>query len=272
MKKILSLLLVAAFLCGLFVAPINTFAESSKGVKEENMNEDKWLTLSKNKSGARYIVDSKGNPVELFGMARCQYHASDENVIYAGAEGANVDSLVKHYADYGANFMRLSIDMPEMCGGAKKTPEQINEFITTKIDPDVQAIIRNGLYVMIDIHMYPPSSCKTVDGIIQYARDYYLPVIVEIARMYKDEPMVAVIEPWNEPYPADQKQLSVNKAEWTKAVRNYYIEVVKEIRKVDTRHIILVSDWNAGWGCALTETWNNYYEFVDPVYNNVAYF
>ena len=268
MKQFILVILTVLLCCSSLFIP--TFAQSSSGVKEGHVNEDKWLTLSENKTGARYIVDSKGNPVQLFGMARCQHHADDEDAIYAGEE-PNVDSLVKHYADYGANFMRLAIDMPELCGGDKKTSQQINDFITRKIDPDVQAIIRNGMYVMLDIHMYPPSTCETVEGIVQYARDYYLPVTVELAKKYKDEPMVAVIEPWNEPYPADQKQLSVDKAEWTRAVREYYIYAVKEIRKVDKRHIILVSDWNAGWGCATPETWNGYYNKVDPNYNNVAY-
>ncbi len=268
--KSLILIMLTVLICVSLLPVAPVFAASSKGVKEENLNEDKWLTLSSNKSGARYIMDSKGKPVQLFGMARCQYHANEENVIYAGSE-PNVDSLVKHYADYGANFMRLAIDMPELCGGKKRSKEEINEFITKRIDPDVQAIIRNGMYVMLDIHMYPPSSCETVEGIVQYARDFYLPVIVELAKKYKDEPMVAVIEPWNEPYPADQKQLSVDKAEWNIAVREYYMEVVKEIRKVDKRHIILVSDWNAGWGCAIPDTWSGYYNKIDPIYNNVAY-
>ena len=274
MKKIVSIVLIAVLLSALFIVPINSFAASSAGVKEEYINEDKWLTLSKNTTGARYFVDSKGNPVNLFGMARCQSHAHEEDVLYSPNKTRSVDALAKHYADYGCNFMRLAINLSEMCGGTKKTPEQINEFISKSVDPDVQAIIRNGMYVMLDIHMYPnPEGKRTARTLVQFARDYYLPFLIELAKKYKNEPMVAVYEIWNEPYPADIEAPPPEdkEGEWANQLRNYFIDAVNEIRKVDTRHVLLVSDHNAGWGCALTELWNGYYKKLDPVYQNTCF-
>ena len=120
MKKVIALLLTFILCCSLF-AFIPVLAQSSEGVKEEYTNEDKWLTLSKNKTGACYFVDKNNNPVNLFCMARCQSHAHEEDILYSPNKEKDVDSLIKHYADYGCNFIRLAISMPQMCGGAKKT-------------------------------------------------------------------------------------------------------------------------------------------------------
>lgn len=271
MKRIISIILVAIICCSTMFIPV--YAKSSAGVKEEYLNEDKWLSLSTNKTGARYFVDSNDNPVNLFGQARCQHHGHEEDVLYANG-GNSVDSLIKYYADNGMNFIRLAIYMPEMCGGAKKTAQQINDFIEEEIDPDVQAIIRNGMYVMLDIHMYPePEGERTARTLVQFARDYYLPVLIELAKKYKDEPMVAVYELWNEPYAADVAAPPPEDTEgdWATQLRNYFIDAVNEIRKIDTRHVIMVSDHNAGWGCALTELWNGYYKKLDPVYQNTCF-
>ncbi len=274
LKRIISLLTIAVILFSVAIVPNPVFAQSSEGVKEEYINEDKWLTLSKNKTGARYFVDVNGNPVNLFGMARCQSHAHEEDVLYSPSKERDVDSLIKHYADYGCNFIRLAINISPLCGGAKKTPQEINEFISRNIDPDVQAIIRNGMYVMLDIHMYPnPEGKRTARTLVQFARDYYLPVLKELAKKYKDEPMVAVYELWNEPYPADIEAPPPEDTEgdWANQLRSYFIDAVNEMRKIDTRHVIMVSDHNAGWGCALTELWDGYYKKLDPVYQNTCF-
>ena len=75
------------------------------------------------------------------------------------------------------------------------TKEQIIDFITNKIDPDVQAIIRNGMYVMLDIHMYPdPEGERTARTLVQFARDYYLPVLVELAKKNAEEEVLRITD------------------------------------------------------------------------------
>ncbi len=245
-------------------------AYAASRVTDEYPNSDKWLTLSSNTSGARYFVDSLGNPVNLFGMARCQHHAQEEDVIFSSVRG--IDALIEHYADYGMNFIRLALDIPDLCGGKARTADEISTYISNNIDPDVQAIIRNGMYVMLDIHMYPEGDgVDSAKATVQFAKDYYIPVLVELAKKYKDEPMVAVYELWNEPYAADQGGLEYDQNEWNESVRNYYIEAVEEIRKIDKRHVLLVSDWNAGWGTATGVTWSGYYDKIDPVYRNTCF-
>ncbi len=267
MKRFIALLIVAILLCSTIFVP--TFAKSSPGVKEEYLNSDKWLSLSKNTSGARYFVDMKGNPVHLFGQARAQSHASDEDLLYSDV--ASKDALFEHYADYGCNFTRLAINSTEITGGKKRTPEEIQEFITKRVDPDVQAIIRNGMYVMLDVHMYAPTQNTTLDDCMKHAYDYFQPLAVELAKRYKDEPMVAVIELWNEPVAADNMNLPFEGEGFKERLRQYFIDTVAEIRKYDTRHVLLVSDHNAGWGGALPEMWRGYYDKVDPIYNNTCF-
>ncbi len=89
--------------------------------------------------------------------------------------------------------------------------------------------------------------------------------------MYKDEPMVAVYEVWNEPYPADQQDLNHEVSEWNALLRDYFMDAVDEIRKIDTRHVIMVSDFNAGWGMCTGVTWDGYYDKLDPVYQNTCF-
>lgn len=235
--------------------------------------DSRWLKLSTNTSGARYFVDVNGNPVNLWGMARCQSHADEEDILFS--QKSDVNSLTDHYASLGCNWMRLAINLSDICTvGGNVSKEEIGRFISKEVDPDVQAIIRRGMYVMLDVHMYPPSAPEGIDPAVwtvQYAYDNYLPFLTELAKKYSNEPMVAVYELWNEPYPADQVSFEYDFNTWNTWVRNFFIDAVNEIRKYDTRHVLMVSDWNAGWGCAVPETWNGYYDQLDPVYRNTAH-
>lgn len=271
MKKLICCFMACLLIMSVFAPLLSAAAPSA--VVEGNVNSSKWLTLSTNTTGARYVVDSNGEPVRLFGMARCQYHADEEDVLFS--DTADVDALTEHYRELGCNIMRLAINCDDICReGGGVSEEEINRFISKNIDPDVQAIIRSGMYVMLDIHMYPPDAPEGVndaDYTVQYAYDNYLPMLTALAKKYADEPMIAVIEIWNEPYAADQEELEFDTDEWNSLVRQYFIDAVNEIRKYDERHILMVSDWNAGWGCALPETWDGYYDQLDPVYRNTAH-
>lgn len=261
LKKIIALILTAATAAGCAV-----FSHAAAAGSPENA----WLTLSSNTSGARYFSDSYGKPINLFGMARCQSHADEENSLYGG-----VYELALHYKELGCNIMRLAIDASEICAeGGGTTEEKISRFISESIEPDIQAIIRAGMYVMPDVHMYPPAPPENADGAeytVKYARDNYIPLLKALAQMYSEEPMVAAFELWNEPYPADAQTLTYDKNKWNGLVRQFYIDAVNEVRKYDTRHVLLVSDWNAGWGAALPETWSGYFDKLDPIFRNTAH-
>ena len=269
MKKLIGALSAAALLLTVGSAGALPAASESSGVADGTAHEDLWLSLSTNTTGARYFVDVNGEPVQLFGMARCQLHRDGEDILFSTTESVN--ALAQHYADFGMNFMRLAIDLTELEQAGDFSPDAINRYITDKIDGDVQAIIRAGMYVMLDLHMYPPDTLKNGAEKVQYAYDHYIPFLVELAKKYADEPRVAVLELWNEPFPADQEELNEDQENWNKLVRQFFIDAVAEVRKYDKRHVLLVSDWNAGWGAALPDTWNGYYDTIDPECNNTAF-
>lgn len=246
---------------------------------------NKWLSLSANTSGPRYLIDSMGRPFQMFGMARCQYHARDtEDPAYGGAAG-----VAQHFKALGCNSIRLALsfntytdqatDRIVQCGGYNETG--IRNYIKEYVDPDVQAIIAQGMYIVLNLHMYPPSDPNPANT-IRYAEDHFIPVWRELAERYKDEPMIAVFELWNEPYPADQGGLSLGPDgriasgpytgyDWSGAVRQFYIDCAAAIRQYDTQHILLLSDYNAGWGTAWPVTWNGYEYAADPVFKKVIY-
>ena len=249
---------------------------------------DRWLRLSDNTAGPRYIVDAEGNPFQLYGMARCQSCAPlDEDPVYMMADG-----VAAHFKEMGCNSMRLSIDVVnqsfpngdfiEDCGGYNE--EGIQKFITQYVDPDVQAIIGQGMYVILDLHLYPKGDPEDPDpaDLVRQARERYIPIWRELAKRYRDEPMVAMYELWNEPYAADQGSLKLTDSgrikegkyrgyDWKSDVRDFFIDCAAEIRKIDDRHMILVSDWNAGWGCAWQSMWGDDPYAADPVEKNLLF-
>ena len=70
---------------------------------------------------------------------------------------------------------------------------------------------------------------------------------------------------------ADRETVPYKYEEWNTSLREYFMEAVDEIRKIDTRHVIMVSDHNAGWGMCTGNTWGGYYNKIDPVYRNTCF-
>jgi len=285
-KKIPALLLAALMVLGtVMIGPAGAAAREGGG----------WLKMSANKTGARYIVDSNNRPFHLFGMARCQYHTTwESNIIEGGAYG-----LASYYKDLGCNSIRLSFyfnreddpgkNLVEECGGF--TEAGINRYIDLYVEPDLRAIIDAGMYVVLDLHEYPvPDDKDDPDPahLMAQVREQYIPVWAALAKRYKDEPMIAMFELWNEPYAADAGTLHINSKgyidagkyrgyDWNREVCKFFIDCVDEIRKYDTRHILLISDFNAGWGTGWATSWNGppcsfkNRSLLDPEYNNILF-
>lgn len=236
-----------------------------------------WLKLSENTAGARYIADENDRPINLFGMARSQACCATELINYGGAGG-----VCAHFKALGCNIIRLAVhlrgdsgergDMPtcdlvELCGGYNR--DGINKFIDTFVEPDVRAIKQHGMYIQLDLHDYPP--VQSDREITEYARRHYIPVWRELAARYVNDPCIAVYEIWNEPYPADVASALKDSPEWIKAVREFYIDAVAEIRKTDKRHIIMASDYNAGWGKAWDNCWREHLDMLDTECRNTCF-
>ncbi len=233
----------------------------------------KWLKLSENKSGARYFVDEDGKPINLFGMARCQSCAvHSEDPVFGGAGG-----VAAHYKALGCNMIRLAVDVRtssgergyhddyiEECGGYN--PEGIRAFIEKYVAPEVEEIKNEGMYILLDLHEYPPAELDDVH-IIKYAREHYIPIWRAFAEYFKNEPAVMAYEIWNEPYPADVATAMKDSTEWVAGIREFFFDAVSEIRKIDARHVIMASDYNAGWGMAWDICWKDCCHRLDTAEN-----
>ncbi len=235
-----------------------------------------WLRLSKNTEGPRYFETESGKAINLFGMARCQSCCNTETLLHGDA-----GAVAAHFKNLKCNIIRLAIhvhgdsgergnmptcDLIEMCGGYN--PEGINKFIDTFVNPDVQLIKKQGVYIQLDLHDYPVPQDDA--GIVQYARERYIPIWIELAKRYKDDPQIAVFELWNEPYPADVATALRDSSDWVKSIREFFYEIVREVRKIDQKHIIMASDYNAGWGCAWETCWKDYQKSLDE-FNNTCF-
>ncbi len=276
MKRILSVILAILVCCMSFVSVL--------GVSADTVDSSKKLSVSSNTEGARYLVDANGNPVQLFGMARLQSAAGSNE------ESADASVVAAKYKNLGLNYMRLAININDIKGETAldslqcDNDEEIDAWIDEVIAPDVAGIISQGMYVGIDMHMYAPAveyqekldeNGNVVLGkdgkpemeikveatekqTADYARNNYLPVLKRLAAKYKDEPMVANIEIWNEPNL--NKNPAPSNADWNSELRQYFIDTVTEIRGVGFDGVILVSDSNAGWQNHTDSFWNGYYE------------
>lgn len=217
---------------------------------DKNAPANNWLSVQ-----GKYIVNSEGNSVRLVGMARCQYHEGHENNLFGSWEGQ-----IAHYKQSGINTIRFAFSKNRDVTPDRDLLQELGpeRFVEEIIVPDVQKAMDAGLYVVLDDHHIR----TTIED-----RYKWIPLWEAIAKRYKDEPRIAMYEPWNESY-VDPTGLSPDSAA---AIRQWYKDCIAAIRKHDTRHIILVSDWNAGWGFATESMWSPDSFQIDAPYNQVAF-
>src|SRR5262249_943179 len=131
----------------------------------------------------------------------------------------------------------------------------IEAFIDHEIAPQVTAVIAQGMVAILDLHRYYDDKTMPAmsdDARARYLFDAVIPLWEHLARRYKDEPMIAMYELWNEPrWPG----YDVGDVGQIPALRQWYAAAVRAIRQIDARHIILVSDHNAGWGSGREQMW-----------------
>jgi aryl-phospho-beta-D-glucosidase BglC (GH1 family) len=147
-------------------------------------------------------------------------------------------------------------------------PIDLDHHIKTFIDPVVRAAKHQGLYVILDEHCYFSTKINeaTARGTQTASRwdeagvQAWVDGWAKIAEYYKDEPYVLGYELANEPHdiPAE-------------TVRDWYGRALKEIRKVDTRHIVLVGNANWTHARALESTWGTVASSFDAPHNNIVY-
>lgn len=191
----------------------------------------------------RYIVDATGAPFKLagFGISLSPNYTGGMTYKLMG----DFDSWCDFSQRRGMNCLRIGVavksDWNEGFDAARYGG--FDGYISRIIDPVVQACKRNGMYAVIDAH------AGVIDRPTLY--EWLIPFWQAVARRYKDEPWVAVYELYNEPY---TKEFGLSPASGP-LLRQWYADCVKAVREIDDKHIIMVSDWNAGWGSATESMW-----------------
>jgi endoglucanase len=158
--------------------------------------------------------------------------------IWGGRKYYNPDVVNWLADDFKINLLRVSMAV-EPDSGYLKDPVAQEKLVTGVVD----AAIKKGLYVLIDWHDHH------ADKNLQQSKAFF----AKMAQRYNGVPNV-IYEIWNEP----------EKEAWP-TIKNYAVEVIKEIRKYDQKNIIVVG----------SPFWDQHVDVAakDPItgQNNIAY-
>ena len=180
---------------------------------------------------------------------------------------AQDEAVAKFCEEHGLNTIRLPIYTRFFNSDANK-PIDLDYHIKTFIDPVIQAAKRHRLYVILDDHCYfsekvneaTARSSQTTNRWDEKGVEAWVAGWAKLSSYYKDEPYVLGYELANEPHDIDPK-----------TVREWYGRAVREIRKVDTRHILFVGNSNWSHSRSLESTWGTVASTFDAPYNNIVY-
>ncbi|MGN6725247.1 MAG: glycoside hydrolase family 5 protein, partial [Tepidisphaeraceae bacterium] len=180
---------------------------------------------------------------------------------------AQDEDVARFCREHGLNAIRLPI-YTRYFNSDEKKPINLDYHIRTFIDPVIRAAKRNHLYVILDDHCYfsgkvDEANARGVQktrrwdeaGVKAWAAGW-----AKLAAYYKDEPYVLGYELANEPHDIDPQ-----------TVRDWYGQGLKEIRKVDTRHIVFVGNNNWTHSRSMETTWGQVASTFDAPYNNIVY-
>lgn len=158
----------------------------------------------------------------------------------------------RYFRAMGLNACRIGIEesMPDHWaasvmrdGSAIKAYGGPTGYVKKFIRPLVDQVIGEGLYAIIDWH----GSYGLTDEKIEMIGQFW----EACAKEFKDEPRVAMYQLLNEPCFKDGQ----NRPDLAPRIRQITKDYIQRIRKHDQKHILLVSDWNCGWGWATESQW-----------------
>ena len=147
-------------------------------------------------------------------------------------------------------------------------PIDLDAHIRDFIDPVVQAAKRHDMYVILDDHGYFSEKIDEAKARSKQAVSLWDEAGVtewtnrwrKVAERYKNEPHVLGYELMNEPHDIRPE-----------LAREWYMRAIREIRKVDTRHIILVGSADWSHSRSLEQTWGPVASTADAPYNNLVF-
>ena len=208
---------------------------------------DLWLRVR-----GKYIVDSTGTPFPLGAYAANvqtywrgefpRYGTLAMSARYFRSMGFN--SFRMGLADHKGGYHTASIMRD---GSAFERYGGPAGYVKDFLRPLVDQVINEGIYVIIDWHWTFTLTLEDLEKIGQFWE--------ACAIEFKDEPRVAVFQLLNEPHFSDGDPTGACNPALAQRIRDVTKDYIARIRKHDNRHIILVSDWNCGWGWATESQW-----------------
>lgn len=200
--------------------------------------------------------------------------ASGEEFIPAGIGYArdviisNQDDAVMEYAKArGLNTIRLPF-YTRYFNNNLNEPIDLEAHMNDFIDPVLQAAKRHDMYVILDDHGYFSGKIDEAKARQQQNVSLWDDAGVaewisrwrRIAERYKDEPHILGYELMNEPHDIRPE-----------LAREWYTRAIREIRKVDKKHIILVGSADWSHSRSLEKTWGPTASTADAPYNNLVF-
>ncbi len=220
------------------------------------------------------VVDNLGRPYRLVAMG-----LTLSNLLWCEPaqkyKFGDIEGICSYLRSLGVNAIRLAVhsgtDYRHMVvpGPAARYPS-IGEFVEREVVPLVKRIEACGMLVVIDAH----GVRAAYDGLYSLF-GWWLPFWREVAKRLHDDPYIAWFELWQEPgfYPREVRDERIRRECRRRHVpgqRLYYMQTIRDIRKVDKTHIVMVEDYGPWWWVA-EEQWAAVNFKVDPGYDNAIF-
>ena len=216
-----------------------TEAAMSAGAKP-----DAWLRVK-----GKYVVDWRGRPFPLGGYS----HFLGEYWYNEFPRYGTPALTARYFRSVGFNSCRLGLWQKQRAHWAASIERQASSFeryggpagyVDRFLKPIVDQIVNEGVYVVIDWHWTYGLTPEDIEQIGQFWE--------QCAKAFKDEPRVAMYQLLNEPGFTEGQ----TRPDLAPRIRDIVKDYITRIRKHDQRHIILVPDWNCGWGWATESQWS----------------
>ena len=205
---------------------------------------DAWLRVK-----GKFVVDWQGKPFPLGGYS----HFLGEYWYNEFPRYGTPALTARYFRSVGFNSCRLGLWQKQRAHWAASIERQANSFeryggpagyVDKFLKPIVEQIVNEGVYVIIDWHWTYGLTPEDIEQIGQFWE--------ECAKAFKDEPRVAMYQLLNEPGFTEGQC----RPDLAPRIRDIVKDYITRIRKHDQRHIILVPDWNCGWGWATESQWS----------------
>ncbi len=241
--------------------------EAQKLPIKEQPKDALWLRVRGNA-----IVDGRGQPYRLVAVGYPMVNLMWCEPLMRYRLG-DIEGICSYLRSLGVNAIRLAFSPPFTDYMASVVPSPAHrystaeEFVEHELLPTVRRIESCGLYVVLDMH--GAHDYSTLFGWVRQAWR-------AIAQRFSDDPYIAWYELWQEPYfyPKEAKEAGMEPSRTRKqhlpGQRLYYMDTIREIRKFDKRHIVMVEDYGPWWWVA-EEQWSAVNFRIDPGFDSAIF-